>query len=85
MVRSTDRFLTTHTGSLPRPEDLIRIMYAKEEGIPVDPAALRRHEGASLLGLTPFTLRQRRLFALTATRPASADQDKLRIPDRPER
>jgi 5-methyltetrahydropteroyltriglutamate--homocysteine methyltransferase len=40
MVRSTDRFLTTHTGSLPRPEDLIRIMYAKEEGIPVDPAAL---------------------------------------------
>jgi 5-methyltetrahydropteroyltriglutamate--homocysteine methyltransferase len=40
MVHSTDRFLTTHTGSLPRPDDLIRIMYAKEEGIPVDPAAL---------------------------------------------
>jgi 5-methyltetrahydropteroyltriglutamate--homocysteine methyltransferase len=40
MLRSTDRFLTTHTGSLPRPDDLIRIMYAKEEGVPVDPAAL---------------------------------------------
>src|SRR5664279_1197625 len=40
MQRSTDRFLTTHTGSLPRPEDLIRMMYAKEEGVPVDPAAL---------------------------------------------
>jgi 5-methyltetrahydropteroyltriglutamate--homocysteine methyltransferase len=40
MKRSTDRFLTTHTGSLPRPEDLIRIMYAKEEGVPVDPQAL---------------------------------------------
>jgi 5-methyltetrahydropteroyltriglutamate--homocysteine methyltransferase len=40
MKRSTDRFLTTHTGSLPRPEDLIRMMYAKEEGVPVDPAAL---------------------------------------------
>jgi 5-methyltetrahydropteroyltriglutamate--homocysteine methyltransferase len=40
MTRSTDRFLTTHTGSLPRPDDLIRIMYAKEEGIPVDPPAL---------------------------------------------
>jgi len=40
MKRSTERFLTTHTGSLPRPEDLIRIMYAKEEGVPVDPAAL---------------------------------------------
>src|ERR1043165_8679081 len=38
--RSTERFLTTHTGSLPRPDDLIRMMYAKEEGVPVDPAAL---------------------------------------------
>jgi 5-methyltetrahydropteroyltriglutamate--homocysteine methyltransferase len=40
MVRSTDRFLTTHTGSLPRPDDLIRMMYAKEEGVPVDAPAL---------------------------------------------
>jgi len=40
MVRSTERFLTTHTGSLPRSEELVRIMYAKEEGVPVDPAAL---------------------------------------------
>jgi 5-methyltetrahydropteroyltriglutamate--homocysteine methyltransferase len=40
MIRSTDRFLTTHTGSLPRPGDLIRMMYAKEEGVPVDPVAL---------------------------------------------
>jgi 5-methyltetrahydropteroyltriglutamate--homocysteine methyltransferase len=40
MIRSSDRFLTTHTGSLPRPDDLIRMMYAKEEGVPVDLAAL---------------------------------------------
>ena len=40
MQRSLGRFLTTHTGSLPRPDDLIRMMYAKEEGVPVDPAAL---------------------------------------------
>jgi 5-methyltetrahydropteroyltriglutamate--homocysteine methyltransferase len=40
MHRNTDRFLTTHTGSLPRPDDLIRMMYAKEEGVPVDPQAL---------------------------------------------
>ena len=40
MKRSIERFLTTHTGSLPRPDDLIRMMYAKEEGVPVDPAAL---------------------------------------------
>jgi len=40
MKRSTGRFLTTHTGSLPRPEDLVRMMYAKEEGVPVDDKAL---------------------------------------------
>src|SRR5436853_5942450 len=40
MQRSTERFLTTHTGSLPRPDDLIRMMYAKEEGIPVEREAL---------------------------------------------
>ena len=40
MHRSSERFLTTHTGSLPRPEALIRAMYAKEEGVPVDRAAL---------------------------------------------
>ena len=40
MKRSTERFLTTHTGSLPRPDDLVRMMYAKEEGVPVDRAAL---------------------------------------------
>ncbi|MCF8477168.1 MAG: cobalamin-independent methionine synthase II family protein [Pseudolabrys sp.] len=40
MQRSTNRFLTTHTGSLPRPADLITMMYAKEEGVPVDAVAL---------------------------------------------
>lgn len=40
MLRSTDRILTTHTGSLPRPDDLIQMMFAKEEGVPVDREAL---------------------------------------------
>jgi len=40
MQRSVERFLTTHTGSLPRPPDLIRMMFAKEEGVPVDGPAL---------------------------------------------
>ena len=48
MKRSADRFLTTHTGSLPRPEDLIRMMYAKEEGVPVDPAALAKRVAAAV-------------------------------------
>jgi methionine synthase II (cobalamin-independent) len=38
MRRSTTGFLTTHTGSLPRPPDLIRTMFGREEGVPVDPA-----------------------------------------------
>src|SRR5579864_3535621 len=40
MAYGFDRFLTTHTGSLPRPDDLVRAMFAKEEGVPVDRAAL---------------------------------------------
>src|SRR6476660_6785082 len=40
MQRSTNGFLTTHTGSLPRPADLIRTMFAREEGVPVDGTAL---------------------------------------------
>lgn len=35
-----NRILTTHTGSLPRPADLIQIMWAKGDGIPVDEEAL---------------------------------------------
>ena len=45
MKRSTDRFLTTHTGSLPRPESLIKSMFAKEEGVPVDADAMRDRIG----------------------------------------
>jgi 5-methyltetrahydropteroyltriglutamate--homocysteine methyltransferase len=48
MQRSTERFLTTHTGSLPRPDDLVRTMFAKEEGVPVDREALDRHIAAAV-------------------------------------
>src|SRR5947208_8436891 len=48
MKRSIDRFLTTHTGSLPRPDDLIRMMYAKEESVPVDPDALARRVASAV-------------------------------------
>lgn len=36
MKRSTDRVLTTHAGSLPRPPDLRGMLRAKEEGDPPD-------------------------------------------------
>jgi len=39
MQRSTDRILTTHVGSLPRPADLLPLIRAKELGRAYDPAA----------------------------------------------
>jgi 5-methyltetrahydropteroyltriglutamate--homocysteine methyltransferase len=51
MMRSTDRFLTTHAGSLPRPDDLVRIMYAKEEGQAVERAALASHVRNAVAGV----------------------------------
>jgi 5-methyltetrahydropteroyltriglutamate--homocysteine methyltransferase len=40
MKRSTRRILTTHTGSLPRPENLLALMTGKEAGEPIDAEAL---------------------------------------------
>jgi 5-methyltetrahydropteroyltriglutamate--homocysteine methyltransferase len=40
MRRSTDRILTTHAGSLPRPGDLLQMMRAKSRGEPVDEGVL---------------------------------------------
>ena len=41
MKRSTDRILTTHAGSLPRPPDLTRMMWDLLDGKPVDEGKLR--------------------------------------------
>jgi 5-methyltetrahydropteroyltriglutamate--homocysteine methyltransferase len=38
MKRSSERILTTHVGSLPRPPDLLDMITAKERGESVDPA-----------------------------------------------
>jgi 5-methyltetrahydropteroyltriglutamate--homocysteine methyltransferase len=48
MKRSSERFLVTHTGSLPRPPDLVRMMFAKEEGVPVDRTALAARIAAAV-------------------------------------
>ena len=39
MQRSTDRILTTHVGSLPRPDDLTEMLMARDRGDPLDTAA----------------------------------------------
>lgn len=41
-------FKTTHVGSLPRPDDLIRLMFAKEEGLPIEGEALEAAIGAAV-------------------------------------
>ena len=38
MRHSTERIVTTHTGSLPRPKSLTELVFAKQEGKDVDPA-----------------------------------------------
>ena len=36
MLTSTDRILTTHVGSLPRPQDVVDVLFAQDRGEPVD-------------------------------------------------
>src|ERR1700723_2651755 len=42
MKTSTGHILTTHVGSLPRPDDLIALLQSKEAGKPYDRAAFDR-------------------------------------------
>lgn len=42
MQRSTERILTTHAGSLPRPDDLWDLLIAKDAGQPYDQEAFTR-------------------------------------------
>ena len=48
MKRSTDRILTTHAGSLPRPNDLLQTIRAKARGETVDEAALGARVGEAV-------------------------------------
>ena len=45
---SEGRFLTTHVGSLPRADDLIKLMYAREDGLPLDPDAVEERVTAAV-------------------------------------
>jgi 5-methyltetrahydropteroyltriglutamate--homocysteine methyltransferase len=48
MKRSAERILTTHAGSLPRPDDLVRMMWDKIDEKPVDGEALRARVRAAV-------------------------------------
>ncbi len=49
MQRSSDHILTTHTGSLPRPVELLDLLRAGERGEPVDAALLARRATAAVM------------------------------------
>jgi 5-methyltetrahydropteroyltriglutamate--homocysteine methyltransferase len=51
MKRSTDRILTTHAGSLPRPDDLRDMLIAKDEGRPYDREVFARRVREAVAGV----------------------------------
>ena len=53
MLRSEDRILTTHTGSLPRPRELTRLYVRRSRGEAVDPAAIAAAGRAALAWIVP--------------------------------
>jgi 5-methyltetrahydropteroyltriglutamate--homocysteine methyltransferase len=40
MIKSEKRIMVTHAGTLPRPEDVTKLLYARAAGAPVDPNVL---------------------------------------------
>src|SRR5436305_991895 len=48
MIRSTDRILTTHVGSLPRPPELLAFLERREAGSEIDQAAFARRLAAAV-------------------------------------
>jgi 5-methyltetrahydropteroyltriglutamate--homocysteine methyltransferase len=61
MKTSTTRFLTTHVGSLPRPESLRALLRARLSGQPIDEAQLaaRMAEAGADCGFAQGALYQR--------------------------
>ncbi len=53
MYWSNERILTTHAGSLPRPESLTRIFAERAGGRPVDVAELEREIEAATRAVVP--------------------------------
>jgi 5-methyltetrahydropteroyltriglutamate--homocysteine methyltransferase len=56
-MSSHGRFLTTHVGSLPRPDSLMQLMFAREDGLPFDEAELDTQVGRAVEGVVARQLR----------------------------
>jgi hypothetical protein len=73
-MASSNRFLTTHIGSLPRPEELMQIMFAREDGIPLDQAALEEKVTTPLNTLPAGRSRPESTSSTTGRCPSRATQ-----------
>ncbi len=51
MLYSVDHILTTHVGSLPRPNDLIDMLVARDRNRPYDPAQLERRVAEAVIAI----------------------------------
>src|SRR5580698_1341390 len=51
MKMSTDRILTTHVGSLPRPQDVVDLLFAQDRGEPDDPAQFEETMARGVAGV----------------------------------
>lgn len=49
MSYGAGRFLTTHVGSLPRPQSLVEIMFAQEDGLPLKQEAVSEQVAAAVV------------------------------------
>jgi 5-methyltetrahydropteroyltriglutamate--homocysteine methyltransferase len=56
MKLSTDRILTTHVGSLPRPQDAVDLLFAQDRDEPVDPAKFDQVMRARVAEVIKFQL-----------------------------
>ena len=74
MKRSTEQILTTHTGSLPRPSDLVEMVLCKEEKQPVDEDAFATRVRSAVAEVV------RRQFEIGVTVLNDGEQGK---PDKP--
>lgn len=68
--RSTERILTTHTGSLPRPDDLRALLATLDRGEPVD---RDEFDGAVRSAVDAVVARQREAGIATAAQAALVD------------
>ena len=59
MKRSESRILTTHCGSLPRPDALVEMLGAVSQGEPVDEEAFQRAARQATVGVVQAPERSR--------------------------